>query len=402
VAERGHKLNQWIRHRSHVAGLLLSSGLAAAGFFAPSVAAAKAPSHSAHHPVGLGKVLTSKADTEIFGFDINQNGDDGILATASSVEIFDQNTGKITKSLGHFVNPDSDYVAYGIAAGDVALVDHEVVPDGQIYPKRHYMVLNPVSGKKFTGAWTPPKHGIIMQQMSRDQSSPVTSLFALTSLKQQEQPILIVADIAADTVSNVIHLDQNLFGLCTGPALAQYTGSNAAYFALSPDCGAVGGQAPLNVLIDLSTGKPTQFSGYNNGFYHAGSVNGAAADPNTGVAATDTELNAQAEFYDLKKKTGITFTQLPCTGNTDQTYSGSGIAVDPVNKLFLVTETYNACSGGSDSALIVFDEAGNVVESLTGFKFFIGEPAPVLNPSKRMGWTFGGPSGWSQLQQFFY
>jgi hypothetical protein len=67
-----------------------------------------------------------------------------------------------------------------------------------------------------------------------------------------------------------------------------------------------------------------------------------------------------------------------------------------------VTETYNACSGGGDSALVVFDEAGNMVESIAGFKFFIGEPAPAINPSKRMGWAFGGPDGWSQLQQFFY
>jgi hypothetical protein len=25
-----------------------------------------------------------------------------------------------------------------------------------------------------------------------------------------------------------------------------------------------------------------------------------------------------------------------------------------------------------------------------------------LNPSKRMGWAFSGPAGFSQLQQFFY
>jgi hypothetical protein len=366
-----------------------------------STTAAAGPAHRGAQ-VGLGKVLTSKDGGEIFGFDINQSGDDGLLATAGSVQIFDQDNGKITKSIGHFVNQDSDYVAYGIAGGDVGLVDHEVVPDGQLYPKRHYMVLNPVSGKKITGKWTPPLHGIIMQQMSEDQSSSVTSLFALTSLKQGEAPVLLVADIAANTFSNVIKLDPNLFGPCNGPHLAQYTAANAAYIAASPDCGAVGGRPPINGLYDLSSGTFTQFNGYNNGFYHAGSVNGATVDPNTGVAATDTELNAQVEFYDLHKKKGITFAQMPCTGDTDQTYSGSGIAVDPVNKLFLVTETYNACGGGSDSALIVFDERGNLVESITGFKFFIGEPAPAINSAKRMGWAFGGPNGWSQLQQFFY
>jgi WD40 repeat protein len=375
--------------------------LGAAAVTAMLGTAIAAPTHRGAK-VGLGKVLTSKDGREIFGFDINQSGDDGLLATAGSVEIFDQNTGKVTKSLGRLVNQNSDYVAYGIAAGDVGLIDHEVVPDGQLFPKRHYMALNPVSGKKITGKWTPPLHGIIMQQMSEDQSSSITSLFALTNLKQGEAPVLLVADIAANTVSNVIDLDPNLFGPCNGSHLAQYTAANLAYIAASPDCGAVGGRAPANGLYDLSSGKFTQFSGYNNGFFHAGSVNGATVDPNTGVAATTTELNSQVEFYDLHKKKGIAFAQLPCTGDTDQTFSGSGIAVDSVNKLFLVTETYNACSGGSDSAVIVFDEAGNLVESIPGFKLFIGEPAPAINPSKRMGWVFGGPNGWSQLQQFFY
>jgi hypothetical protein len=51
---------------------------------------------------------------------------------------------------------------------------------------------------------------------------------------------------------------------------------------------------------------------------------------------------------------------------------------------------------------VVYDESGNFVEAITGFKLAIGEPAPVINPSKRMGWAFGGPGGFSQLQQFFY
>ena len=51
---------------------------------------------------------------------------------------------------------------------------------------------------------------------------------------------------------------------------------------------------------------------------------------------------------------------------------------------------------------MVYDESGNLVEAITGFKFPIGEPAPALNPGKRMGWALGGPAGLSQLQQFFY
>ncbi|MBV9027094.1 MAG: hypothetical protein JO311_00630, partial [Candidatus Eremiobacteraeota bacterium] len=65
---------------------------------------------------------------------------------------------------------------------------------------------------------------------------------------------------------------------------------------------------------------------------------------------------------------------------------------------FLVTEPYNAC--GQGSALIVYDESGNLVETITGFKFAIGEPAPAINPTTRTGFAFGPQ--FSQLQQFFY
>ena len=360
-------------------------------------------------PVGLGKVLTSKDGGQIFGFDINQSGDDGVIATSQdsnngylvSVETFDQNTGKIVRSFKKEDGPRDSYSVDGIFAGDVALVTHYIVPKGSIYARRKYDVMNPVTANAFTGAWTSPIKDIDVLMTGRDQTTTNSLLYAI-ELKKQDNPVLIVSDIAANTVSKVIHLDPSKFALNGGPVLGQYTAGNAAYIAYSPDGGARGGQAPRNAIIDLASGQLTEFNGYNNGFYHAGFIDGATVDPNTGVAATDTELNAQVEFYNLKKKTGITFAQLPCTGDTDQTYSGAGIAVDPVNKLFLVTETYNACSGGNDSALIVFDEAGNLVESITGFKFFIGEPAVAINPSKRMGWAFGGPNGWSQLQQFFY
>jgi hypothetical protein len=237
--------------------------------------------------------------------------------------------------------------------------------------------------------------------MANDQTTQTSLLFALTNLKSGEAPMLLVSDVATNTFSNVISLDPDLLCLCDGPQLGLYTAANKAVFALSPDSGAVGGEAPLNLLVDLTTGKTSQFNGYNNGFFHAGSVNGAAVDPNTGVAATTTELNSQVEFYDLKKKTGITFAQLPCTSDTDQTNSGTGIAVDPVNKLFLVADPFY-CDGTQGSAIVVYDEAGNLVESITGFNMALGEPAPAINPGKRMGWSFSGPNGFDQLQQFFY
>lgn len=363
----------------------------------------------AAHPVGLGAVLTTEDGGQIFGFDIDQNGSDGALASAKlegqnnlvSVETFDQNTGEITKSFAKYNGPKNSYGFDGIFAGDVGLVTHYIVPQGQIYAKRKYELMNPVTAGKFTGAWTPPLKDVDIKLVAENQATTTGVVFVI-ELKKQDKPDLIVSDIGANTFGKVIPLDPNLFSLGNGPQLGQYTAANEAILAESPDDGAVGGDAPGNFVVDLSTGKTKQFSGYNNGPYHAGDVNGLATDPNSGVTATDTELNAQVEIYDMAHRKGIAAVQLPCTSDTAQIYSGSGITVDPVNKLFLVTEQYDACSSGASSSIIVFDESGNYVETITGFDFDVGEPPPAINPGMRMGWAFGGPKGVSQLQQFFY
>jgi hypothetical protein len=358
--------------------------------------------------VGLGKILTTKDGGQIYGFDINQNGSDGILASAAdtsqpgvfkvSVETFNQDTGKITKSFASSTGTRNSYAADGIFAGDVALITHFIVPKGTIFATRKYRTVDPVTAGKFTGNWTPPVADIDVQQYGVNQQTSTSVLFAI-ELKNQDKPDLLVSNVHTNTFSNVFHLDPNLFGGADGPNLAQYVAANEAVFALSPDGGRVGGAPPVNVLIDLNTGNETKFNGYNLGPFHAGYVNGLAVDPNTGIAATTTELNAQVEFYDLNKKTGITAVQLPCTGNASQSNSGAGIAVDPVHKLFLVTDPFY-CDGSQGSAIVVYDEQGNQVETITGFTFAIAEPAPALNPGKRMGWAFGPQ--FSQLQQFFY
>ncbi len=357
---------------------------------------------------GLGRVLTSRSGGQIFGFDINQAGDDGVLASSRDVaggkrlvtiETFDQDTGRITRSVVRQAGTVHEYGIDGIFAGDVALVTHYVTPPGSIFPKRFYQTMNPVAEGQVNGTWTPPLQDIDVLMAGTDQSAAQAVLFVI-ELKRGDRPSLVVTDIAADT-SRAIPLDPFVFGIGNSVHLAQYTAANRAVLAWSPDGGTVRGQAPVIALVDLDTGAMTKFNGYNNGFYHSGFVNGLAVDPETGVAATTTELNSQVEFYDLDTQTGIKAVQLPCTTNTDQVHSGSNIAVDPLNKLFLVTET-SYCNGSHGSAIVVYDEAGNLVETIAGFNFAIGEPAPVLNPAKRMGWAFSGPDGFSQLQQFFY
>jgi hypothetical protein len=361
--------------------------------------------------VGLGKVLTTSDGQEIYGFDIDQNGNDGVLASAGfqgnnmviSVETFDQDTGKITKSFAT-KGAKNSYSVDGIFNGDVGLITHYITPPLQLSTRRVYDVMSPVTANKFTGTWTPPVKDIQIELAAQDQATSTSVLYAI-ELKKQDLPDLIVSNVGANTFGKVIHLDPNLFSLGNGPQLGQYTAANEAVMAESPDFGAVLGDAPLNYLFDLKTGKSTSFAGYNNGPAHAGYVNGLATDPNTGVTATDTELNAQVEFYDMASQTGIAAVQLPCTDDSAQIDSGFAIAVDPVNKLFLVSEPNDACTG-SGSAIVVYDESGNHVETIDGFQFasnVIISPPPTLNPSKRMGWVFGSPTGSvSQLQQFFY
>src|ERR1051326_4534350 len=235
-----------------ISALLLSSAIGLAG----GVGAAPAGKHRIGHPIRLGKVLTTKDGGQIFGFDIDQDGDDGVLASAQtidsqgdvlvSVETFNQDTGKITKSFAKYQGMRHEYSVDGIFAGDVALVTHYVTPEGTIYAKRRYEVMNPVTAQQFTGAWTPPIKNVDVVMAAPNQATSTSVLFVI-ELKNQDKPDLVVTDIAANTISNTIHLDPNLFGGANGPQLGQFTAGNAAVLALSPDGGAVGGSAPLNV-----------------------------------------------------------------------------------------------------------------------------------------------------------
>ena len=353
--------------------------------------------HGPRHAVGLGKVLTTNNGGQIFGYDIDQSGSDGVLATATDVETFDENTGKIAKAFPKHDKSTTSYGADGIVTGDVGLITRYVVPKGKIYAKRFYDVMNPVTSNDFTGTWTPPVKDIQVESVGPNQTASTTAIFAI-ELKHQDIPILFGSNVAGNTFGKVFKLDPSSFSLGDTPQVAQDTATNQAVIATSPDGGRVGGAAPINVLVNLKTGKQTQFTGLNNGYYGSGFVNGLAVDSTTGIAATTTELNAQVEFYNLAQETG-TYAQLPCTGSTSQYNSGSGVANDSVNGLFLVTDTYY-CNGSQGSAIVVYDESGNLVETITGFQFFIGESAPAINPSERMGWAFGPQV--NQLQQFFY
>src|SRR6185312_223175 len=92
--------------------------------------------------------------------------------------------------------PRDSYSIDGVFAGDVALVTHFIVPNGSFFAKRRYAVMNPVTAQKFTGDWTPPLKNIDVLQAGVNQDTSTSVLFAI-ELKKQDNPILVVSDIAA-------------------------------------------------------------------------------------------------------------------------------------------------------------------------------------------------------------
>jgi hypothetical protein len=351
------------------------------------------------HHAGLGKLLTTSDGGQVFGYDLDRSGNFGMLATASHVQEFDQTTGAIVKSFPAKTPQTTTYGFNGIFNRDAGLVVRYVEPLGSLNAIRHYNLVSPFTAGGFTGEWTPPVRDIDIQTAgSQNQSKTVVLAFERGPNRNGKD--LFTSDVAANTFGKVFRLDPNQFCECFGMQLGAFLAANQAVIALSPDGGTVGGHAPLNYVIDLTTGKINSFAGFNNGPFHAGFVNGMAMDPATGIEATTTELNAEVEFYNVGTRSGITAVQLPCTGPADQVNSGAGIGFDPVNKLFLVSDPFYACDNSQDGAVVVYDETGKLIESIPGFKFFIAEPGAVVNPNTRVGWMFG--PGFNNLQQFFY
>jgi predicted small lipoprotein YifL len=358
----------------------------------------------------LGPVLSTSDGGEIFGFDVDQKGGDGILASASqtdiSVQTFDAATGKITKTLGVMkgapVARGDDYVADGIFDGDVALVDFQKAgKPGQTPTKDMYHLLDPVTKERFSGRWTPPVKLFNVLQWGPNQSTTTAVLFGYQR-EGSDPSELLVSDVAKGTFGKVITLSPNQFSLGTQPELTQDTVHNRAVMASSPSYGAAGGPPPEITTIDLDSGKLKQFSGVQcPGSVGCGYANGIGYDSGTGVACTTTELDGGVEFYDLAKETGV-HEFLPNGGG--QYYAGAFVASDPVNKLFLIAQPISSTSG-SGSSVQVYEEGGALLESINGFGFTSAGDSvlPVrisIDPTARTGWVNGpGPN---QLQEFSY
>jgi hypothetical protein len=362
-----------------------------------------APASESVQPlVGPGSVIVhSKFGGQIFGFDIDQNGTEGVLSESQNVgggqylvavETFDQNTGNVIKVVTKLTSKD-DFVTLGIAGNGVGLVEREHVK-GIYVVKRIYELMKPLSSNAFTGIWTPPidsKHIIEPTGVSRSQGVPNVAVFVEDN-SGGFTPLVFSSNVAANTFGPITKItDSNNFG-SVPPPIAYDSHTNQAILGGGPGCF---GCLPVIGLVDLTKGKFTEFTGIGFGF-----INGIAVDSQDGIFCTTTEDDAGVEFYNLAKKTGFT-EQLPGSGG-NQFNSGADVEFDPLHKFFLVAQPNS--SSGIGSTIYVYDSGGNLQETLNGFSFsnaFNVIPMHIaLSPSNRSGYVDGPGNG--ELQSFTY
>jgi hypothetical protein len=217
--------------------------------------------------IGPGNVIVqSKFGGQIFGFDIDQNGTEGVLTEAqtlpdgrvlAAVETFDQATGKIVKVVKRLRSKD-DFITLGIVGTSVGLVEREHVK-GIFLDWRIYSLLNPLTANTFTGTWTPPlQKDDIITTVSRSQGTSKTVFLGFEN-GGDNHTFVFSSDVAANTFGPKVNLLDDPFFFANTPSVAYDSKRNRAVVAASD--GAVGGPPPVIALVDLATGKVTQFQG---------------------------------------------------------------------------------------------------------------------------------------------
>ncbi len=344
---------------------------------------------------------------QIFGFDIDQNGTEGLLAEAKSlpngnllaaVETFDQATGNILNvvELTQPSHSQDDFITLGVVGNSVGLVEHENVSNGFV-TTRTFNVLNPLSSNRITGVWTPPiglQHIIMPTGVSRSQGVPNVAVFAYDN-SDNFIPYVFSSNVAENTFGPVVMItDSTNFG-SVPPPIAYDSVTNQA--VLGGGTGAFG-RRPVIGVVDLTADTFTEFEGIGFGF-----VNGIAVDSADGIFVTDTEDDASVEFYNLSEQTGFTVV-LPGSGE-QQIFSGADVEFDPINKVFLIAQPVSS-SAPSGSTIYVYDTHGNLQETINGFSFsntFNVVPAHIaLHPSLRSGYVDGPNSGVTEIEGFTY
>jgi hypothetical protein len=352
---------------------------------------------------GAGTIIVhAKFGGQIFGFDIDQSGTEGVLSESkilsngnvlAAVETFDQTTGKILTVVTKTQTQD-DFITLGVVGNSVGLVEHEHVVSF-LNVQRTFQVINPLSGNKITGKWTPPigtKH--LINQVSRTQGTSNAAVFAQDN-SGNFIPYVFSSNVAANTFGPVIKIQDSFNFGSVPPPMAYNSVTNQAVLGGGDGCF---GCLPVIGVADLSKGTFTEFTGIGFGF-----VNGIAVDSADNIACATTEDDASVEFYDLSTQTGFTVV-LPNSGE-QQIFSGADVEFDATHKLFFVAQPVSS-SSSTGSTIYVYNTAGVLQETLNGFSFSNASNVIAmhiaLKPSTRSGFVDGPNAGVSEIQSFTY
>jgi len=361
--------------------------------------AAQAADQPAVGPTGV--IVQSRFGGQIFGFDIDQAGNEGILCEAhdvsgnqvlAAIETFDQTTGEIIRVIRKTRTQD-DFITLGVVGHSVGLVEREHVKSF-LNVVRSFVTLDPLDGNRLTGRWTPPiDQNHLLSEVSRNQGIDNVAVWAEDFINFM--PVVFSSNVAANTFGPVITITDQNFTSGATPPIAYNSVTNQAVL----------GHAKLGnpfvpgeiATVDLTTGTFTAFTGVG-----LGDVNGLALDPVTNTACTTTEIDFSVEFYDLTNQTG--FAQ-PLPNAPNQFFSGADVQFDPVNRLFLVAQEHSS-TAPSGISVHVYDVSGNLIESIDGLNFsnaFNVVPAHIaLNPARRLAFIDGPDEGVTQIQSFTY
>jgi hypothetical protein len=391
--------------RSPVVATALASGLiaafatasASADSFVPLGDASPGPT-PALRPI----IVESRLGGQIFGFDIDPDGTEGILSEAqtrpdgsvlAAVETFDQRTGAII-SIVATASTQDDFVTLGVVGHHVGLVEYEheiaFLDIERTFPK-----LDPLGANHFTGRWRPPidDHHLI-EAVSRNHGTNTFVAYAYDNSENFE-PQVFSSNLADGTFGPLIVMTDPSFQTGLVPRLAYDESTKKALLGIQT----IGNPfiPPTFALVDIATGETTLFGGVGQG-----DVNGLAIDSGANVACATTEIDFSVQFYDLTTLSG---TSQPLPGATNQLFSGADVAIDPIHHLFLVAQPVSSTSSG-DSSIYVYDTSGALVESLHGFHFSnAGNVVAMhlaLHPRWRYGFVDGPDAGVSQIQSFVY
>lgn len=353
----------------------------------------------------LGPLLTAANGGTITGWDVDTAKNYGLLSagykTGTALETFDLKTAKITK-IGTYQPPGHknvlrQLVVLKILANDVALVDDIAFNSSTFRRNDKFPLVNPAYKAITKGHWTPPhRKSLVTEWVAANQDTTANAIMALKNSGGHKSAgvQLYISGVEQDSFGKLFHPPSSQI---FGPPydVAQDTSAGQIVipmqifsYPFDPF------EAPSFDLLDPETDKYTLFSP-NVG---SGSVMGEAIDPATRIMCTTTATDSNVEFYDLKKQTGFA-ENIP--GGEGQGTGGGAVAVDEINHLFFVTQPAGVLSSAS---VYVFDEQGNLQESIGGFDFsnvFSAVFATVwVNPSLRIGYaTTANPD---QLQSFTY